>query len=245
MTSEITADAETSMFIKDGWIDEVLFAVKSGKEATVFCCKASPGRDSAYFALKIYKPREHRNFRNDAVYQEGRVIPDARVARAIRNKSTKGRAFQFDGWLQHEFAMLSQLHKGGADVPRPFAIGPNAILLEFIGDGQRPAPQLNSVRLSPAVAEVLLDQALRNIEIMLAHHVVHGDLSAYNMLYTGDRLRVIDMPQAVDARRNQNARMLLTRDVANVCRYFASQGADADAGTYASDLWNLYARAEL
>jgi RIO kinase 1 len=56
---------------------------------------------------------------------------------------------------------------------------------------------------------------------------------------------VIDMPQAVDARTNPNARLLLARDVANVCRYFASQGADAEPGTFASELWDLYGRAEL
>jgi RIO kinase 1 len=65
------------------------------------------------------------------------------------------------------------------------------------------------------------------------------------MLYAGERLRVIDMPQAVDARTNPNARSLLERDVANVCRYFASQGADAEPGTFTSDLWDVYARAEL
>ena len=78
-----------------------------------------------------------------------------------------------------------------------------------------------------------------------ACHVVHGDLSAYNLLYSGDRLRVIDLPQAVDARSNPHARRLLAGDVANVCRYFASQGADAEPGTFATELWELHARAAL
>ena len=67
------------------------------------------------------------------------------------------------------------------------------------------------------------------------------DVAGYGFL----RLHVIDMPQAVDARTNPNARLLLARDVANVCRYFASQGADAEPGTFASELWDLYGRAEL
>jgi serine/threonine-protein kinase RIO1 len=40
-------------------------------------------------------------------------------------------------------------------------------------------------------------------------------------------------------------RSLLARDVANVCRYFASRGADAEPGTFALELWDLYRRAEL
>jgi len=245
MSAELVAYDEIRTFFEDGWIDEVLFPVKSGKEATVYCCRARPGRGEAYFALKAYRSRQDRNFRNAAIYQEGRVLGDARTTRAVRNKSRFGRAVEFGGWLHHEFAMLSILHAAGAAVPRPVAVDGRAILLEFIGEDGKPAPQLCNVRLSPAVAEVLLEQALRNIEIMLSCHVVHADLSAYNMLYAGERLRVIDMPQAVDARANPNARSLLTRDVANVCGYFASQGANAEPGTFASELWDLYERAEL
>src|SRR5262245_20309903 len=124
-------------------------------------------------------------------------------------------------------------------------MGPSAMLLEFIGEDGTPAPQLSRMRLSSAMAEALLEQALRNIEIMLACHVVHGDLSAYNMLYCGGRVRVIDLPQAVDARTNRNAKLLLARDIANVCGYFAAQGADAEPGTFAEELWDLYMRAEL
>jgi RIO kinase 1 len=65
------------------------------------------------------------------------------------------------------------------------------------------------------------------------------------MLYSGGQLRVIDLPQAVDARTNRHAKSLLVRDVANVCGYFASQGADAKPGTFAEELWDLYLRAEL
>jgi RIO kinase 1 len=243
MSAEVVDEVRT--FFEDGWIEEVLFPVKSGKEATVYCCRACPGRGDAYFALKVYRSLQDRNFRDAAIYQEGRVLGDARTTRAVRNKSKFGRAIEFGGWLHHEFVTLSILHAAGAAVPRPVAVGGRAVLLEFIGDDGKPAPQLCNVRLSPAVAEMLLEQALRTIEIMLSCHVVHADLSANNMLYAGERLRVIDMPQAVDARTNPNARLLLARDVANVCRYFASQGADAEPGTFATELWDLYGRAEL
>src|ERR1700759_3681855 len=159
MSAGLVADDEIKTFIEDGWIDEVLFPVKSGKEASVYCCRACPGRGQAFFALKVYKSRNNRSFRDAAVYQEGRVIPNARTARAVQNKSRFGRA------------------------------------AEFGAQGGQPAPQLRDVRLSPDEAETLLEQALRNIEIMLSCHVVHGDLSAYNMLYSGGELRVIDLPQ--------------------------------------------------
>ena len=118
------------------------------------------------------------------------------------------------------------------------------MLLEFIGEAGKPAPQLSRMQLSPAEAGALFEQALRNIEVMLACHVVHGDLSAYNMLYTGENCAL-----SICRRRwtlsNANASVLLTRDVANVCHYFASQGADAEPGSFAAELWDLYTQAKL
>jgi RIO kinase 1 len=245
MSAGLVAYDEIKTFIEDGWIEEVLFPVKSGKDANVYCCRACPGRGHAFIALKVYKSRENRSFRDAAIYQEGRVITNARTARAVRNKNRFGRVAEFGAWVHHEFATLNLLHAAGADVPCPLSAASNAILIEFVGQGGRPAPQLRNVRLSPAEAERLLEQALRNIEIMLSCNVVHGDLSAYNMLYSGGRLRVIDLPQAVDARTNRHAKSLLVRDVANVCGYFAAQGADAMPGTFAEELWDLYLRAEL
>ena len=242
MSAGLVADNETETFIEEGWIEDVLFLVKTGKEASVYCCRACPGRGHEFFALKVYKPREKRSFHDAAMYREGRVITNARTARAVRNKSRFGRAAESGAWAHHEFATLELLHAAGVGVPRPMSAASNAILIEFVGQDGHPAPQLREVRLSPADSERLLEQALRNIEIMLSCNIVHGDLSAYNILYSGGQLRIIDLPQAVDARTNQHAKSLLVRDVANVCSYFATQGADADPGTFAEELWDLYLR---
>jgi serine/threonine-protein kinase RIO1 len=40
MSAEAVAYDEIRTFFEDGWIEEVLFPVKSGKEATVYCCRA-------------------------------------------------------------------------------------------------------------------------------------------------------------------------------------------------------------
>ena len=80
---------------------------------------------------------------------------------------------------------------------------------------------------------------------MLGANVVHGDLSPYNILWWKDRATIIDLPQAVDPRFNRNARMLLERDIANVCKYFARAGVACHPGRLAGDLWRRFMRAEL
>jgi len=101
--------AALDSFFAQGLITEVLYTVKSGKEATVYCCKAHPSTGAKLLAAKVYRPRNNRSFKNDAVYQEGRVILEGHVRRAIENKSRFGREAQFAMWVNYEFEGLKVL----------------------------------------------------------------------------------------------------------------------------------------
>jgi RIO kinase 1 len=109
--------------------------------------------------------------------------------------------------------------------------------MAFVGDAGGPAPLLHHVRPSPSEARELFDQLLRNIEIWLGCGRIHGDLSAYNILYYQQRLVIIDFPQAVDPSVNPHAYDLLLRDVTNVCGYFRRLGVTANPQRITDDLW--------
>jgi RIO kinase 1 len=117
--------------------------------------------------------------------------------------------------------------------------------MTYIGDEENAAPQLRSVRPSPAEAEDLLAQLLRALETMLYRNVIHGDLSPYNVLVWEGRAVVIDLPQAVDPRKNRHARRFLERDVERICAFFARFGFSADAHERAADLWTAWQFADL
>lgn len=232
-------------FIAEGLITSVLRTEKSGKEGTVYCCRADPSTGYDLLAAKVYRPRTHRTFKNDAVYGEGRVILNKRDARAVARKSDWGRATKFGMWIGHEYETLSFLHGLGADVPRPLRMSDTAILMEYVGDDESAAPKLKEVELDPDEVRPLFTRLLYNIETWLAHDLVHGDLSAYNVLYWEGSLTVIDFPQAVDPRANPNAFELLKRDIDNVCRYWSQYGVRSDAGRIAHHLWGRFLRSEL
>ena len=79
--------------------------------------------------------------------------------------------------------------------------------MSYIGDEGFAAPQLRSYDVEDAdEAEALVDQVLPAIERMLFLNVVHGDLSPYNVLVWEGQVTVIDLPQAVDPRKNRHAR---------------------------------------
>ena len=70
--------------------------------------------------------------------------------------------------------------------------------------------------------------------------MIHGDLSAYNILYWDGTITLIDFPQVVDVYNNREAMPILARDVERVCAYFARQGAHHEAGPIVERLWARY-----
>ena len=79
---------------------------------------------------------------------------------------------------------------------------------------------------------------------MLQHGLIHGDLSAYNILYWEGEVTLIDFPQVTEVHSNRNARFILERDVKRVCQYFARQGVSHDAAAIADDLWERYGESD-
>lgn len=243
-----------STFYEDDLISDVLAVVKSGKEATVYCCAAHPSTGLEYVAAKVYRPRMFRSLSNDAVYRASRPQVDAngREGRGARRwnanakESERGRAAKISAWIRYEYETQRLLYDAGSDTPRPLAQSGNALLMEYVGGGPgTPAPLLREVSLERAEAAPLFERVLRNIELWLACDRVHGDLSAYNMLYWDGAITIIDFAQAVDPRYNPAVADLLARDIARVCQYFARFGIEADAAALTSDLWLRYLRAEL
>jgi RIO kinase 1 len=237
-----------SPFYEEGQILDVLRQVKGGKEATVYCCRAHPALGVDLLAAKLYRPRMFRNLRNDAQYRQGRAIlddrgravHDPRRLHAIQRGTSLGKELVHTSWLTHEFQSLRLLHEAGADVPRPVSVSQNVILLEYLGNEKRSAPTLNHVTLEPEEAGGLFDRLLHNVDLMLARGRVHGDLSAYNVLYWEGRVTIIDFPQAFDPVHNPDAYALFARDVERLCQYFARFGIEVDARRLARDIWTRY-----
>lgn len=237
-----------SGFYRDNLITDVTRLVKGGKEANVYCCLANPQMGVELIAAKLYRPRMLRHLRNDAVYREGRIVLDSdgkevkgdREARAMRKKTRFGKHLGFMTWIMHEYGVQRELFDDGADVPRPIAQMGNTILMDYVGDDWGPAPTLSEISLEPEETQPLLDRVMENVRLMLSHHYVHGDLSAYNLLYWEGEITIIDFPQMVDARKNQNAFSFLQRDIQRVCEYFGRYGAKADPAELSLDLWERY-----
>ncbi len=212
--------------------------------------RRQPSTGRPYLAAKVYRPRRFRQLKKDHIYREGRdrldedgnVVIDDGMNHAMNKRTGYGLQLLHTSWIEHEVQTLRILHQAGADVPRPLASGQNAILMDFIGGPDLPAPTLNTVDLEAAEARRLFDRTLHNIELMLAHDRIHGDLSAYNILYWEGAITLIDFPQAISPGQNRNAFSIFQRDITRICDYFTRQGVTANPDVLAVNLWRARGR---
>jgi RIO kinase 1 len=242
-------------FYEEDYITDIRHLVKGGKEASVYCCTASPSLGIDVVAAKVYRPRMFRQLRNDKMYQEGRRVltgdgrpakeTDHRLMRAVGKKTAFGAEVSHHSWLLHEYTTLQTLFVAGAAVPKPYAVAENAILMSHIGDARSSAPALSEITLEPDEIEPLFRETLRNIDLMLQHGMIHGDLSAYNILYWEGEITLIDFPQVTSAEVNSNAQFILERDVLRVCEYFQKYGLRCQPHRIADALWQKYSTPKL
>jgi len=237
-------------FYDEGLITDVLAQVKGGKEASVYLCEPHPATGLGLLAAKVYRPRMFRNLRNDAMYRQGREILVAgggfagrdggHIRRAIRKKSAFGQQAAHTSWLMYEFTAMERLHEAGGAVPKPIHASTNAILMDYVGDERLAAPTLNTVRLERDEAEVLFREVMRNVDLMLQHDLIHGDLSAFNILYWQGDAILIDFPQVVNLHANRKAHFVLNRDIQRTCEYFRQQGLRCNARAVMDWFWKRY-----
>lgn len=190
-----------------GFFDELKSAVALGKEANVFT--ATPGRTAEAEELvivKIYR-LENCNFKKMLEY----LKQDPRYM----NVKPAKRQVVFS-WCQREYRNLMHAREV-IPVPRPITFKHNILIMGLVGDG-KPARQLKDQ--PPEDPETFAQEVASNIAKLWKHGLVHGDLSAFNILNYQEKPVFIDFSQSSPTSA-PNARELLERDVVNLKAYFA------------------------
>jgi RIO kinase 1 len=213
-------------------VDTELGVVKTGKEADVMLIRRGvPDTDrQCLLAAKRYRAAEHRMFHRDAGYLEGRRVRESRTNRAMAKRTGFGKEIIAGQWAAAEFGALYRLWEVGTElgvriVPYPVQIVGTELLLEFLGtDDGHAAPRLAQLRPAPEDLADLWQQLLDAMTVLARCQIVHGDLSAYNILVHEGRLVLIDLPQVVDVVSNPHGARFVHRDVQNVASWFASRG---------------------
>lgn len=228
--------------VGNGMIDEVISRLMSGKEADVYVVQSK----GELYCAKVYKEARTRSFSQLAQYQEGRRGRNSRQARAMQKNTRYGRKEAEEAWKNAEVDALATVSEAGVRVPHVHNYVDGILLMEFVTDADgRAAPRLNDLRLTGAKAREYHRELLNSIVIMLCAGIIHGDLSEFNVLVGRDGLVIIDLPQAVNAAGNNNARSMLERDVGNITAYFGRFAPELLSTDYGREIWKLYASGKL
>jgi RIO kinase 1 len=195
---------------------------------------------------KVYKDMGQRSFQARALYQEGRKVRGSRQNRAIGKASKFGRKEQEAAWKNTEVDALFQLSAAGVRVPRPHGYFNGVLVMELITDSSgHSAPRLGEVELEPEQAREYFSFLIRQVVRMLCLGLIHGDLSEYNVLIDLDGPVIIDLPQAVSAAGNNNARAMLLRDVNNIRSSLARFAPEIESLHYGEEMWAAFEKGEL
>ncbi len=228
--------------VEEGFIDEVVRSLMSGKEAAVYLVRC----DEDYRVAKVYKAATNRSFQNRATYQEGRSVRNSRRARAMAKKSKYGKQEQEEAWQSAEVDALYKLHAAGVRVPTPYCFLEGALVMELVQDEYgEPAPRLIDVSLTNDEAIAVHDRLIRDVVRMLCAGLIHGDLSEYNVLVDPDGPVIIDLPQVIDAAANQQAAHLLERDLRRLATWLGRFAPSLLGTQYGKEMWALYNKGEL
>lgn len=211
-------------FINDGIVDELISIIKTGKEASVYLGKNYTG----YIAVKVYTDLRVRSFKKDNVYRQGRFIGSMRIEKAIQQSSEFGLNARQVLWVNEEFRQMKFLHDAEVPVPKPIANSGLMVAMEFIGSGNESAPRLSDLKLDKEEGEFAFEQSLKILKSVLETGRVHGDFSAYNLLWHNEKSFLIDFPQVVEIKNNPHAVEILFRDINSFCKSFERHKVKSD-----------------
>ncbi len=213
-----------SKFLQNGKLSSIDTMIKEGKESRVLAGKGPAGA----VIIKVYAV-EAANFRQMQPYLQG--DPRFRGLRGDRMSIIRA-------WAMKEFKNLLRAREAGVSCPEPIAVRNNVLLLKFIGEFPVPASRLIDTKTDNP--QEMLGQLLMQMRLLWGKAgIVHGDLSAYNILVWEGTPWLIDFSQSV-VKEHPSARDFLERDVKNVVNWAKKAGAEADTETAIVEVTNPF-----
>ncbi|MBN2154974.1 MAG: serine protein kinase RIO [Candidatus Lokiarchaeota archaeon] len=195
--------------LNTGVISKLVGIISQGKEANVYFAY---GAQQESLAIKIYKidiqsARWMKNYiKGDPRFKKIGSNPDQIIFM----------------WCQKEFRNLKQIDNADLPCPIPLHFKNNVLVMTFIGNADgTPARKLKecvSLFQNPAKElETSLDYIDR---LYRTAHLVHADLSEFNILYHESKQILIDVSQAVSI-AHPKAKQYLARDIRNIINFYS------------------------
>ncbi|CAI7646224.1 unnamed protein product [Penicillium bialowiezense] len=219
-TSEQVLDPRTRMLLLQ-MINRGIVSEIHGKEANVYHAMSISQDDEEapplHRAIKVYKT-SILVFKDRDKYVTGEFR-----FRQGYNKSNNRAMVKM--WAEKEMRNLRRIYAAGIPCPEPLYLRLHVLAMGFIGSSKGlGAPRLKDVEFSIPEPEnrwrELYIELLGYMRVMYQTcHLVHADLSEYNILYHKERLYIIDVSQSVEHDHPRSLEFL-RMDIKNVSDFF-------------------------
>ncbi|XP_027194258.2 RIO kinase 1 [Dermatophagoides pteronyssinus] len=220
-TVEQVLDPRTRMIlfklINRGFIDEINGCISTGKEANVYHATSSNDDDNmGDKAVKIYKT-SILVFKDRDKYVSGEFRFRHGYCRHNPRKMVRT-------WAEKEMRNLCRIHQTGIRCPKPYILRSHVLVMDFIGQNGIPAPLLKDATLNEKKSrELYLECILMMRKLFNEAHLVHADLSEFNLLYNDGTIFMIDVSQSVE-HDHPHALDFLRKDCTNINDFFRRKG---------------------
>ncbi|EAW14317.1 serine/threonine-protein kinase RIO1 [Aspergillus clavatus NRRL 1] len=229
-TSEQVLDPRTRMIllqmINRNIVSEIHGCLSTGKEANVYHAIWYPDGEEEtqqHRAIKVYKT-SILVFKDRDKYVTGEFR-----FRQGYNKSNNRAMVKL--WAEKEMRNLRRIYAAGIPCPEPINLRLHVLVMGFVGNSKGlPAPRLKDVEFDIPEPETrwreLYIELLAYMRVMYQTcHLVHADLSEYNILYHKKKLYIIDVSQSVEHDHPRSLEFL-RMDIKNVSDFFRRQGVE-------------------
>ncbi|XP_075980219.1 serine/threonine-protein kinase RIO3 [Anticarsia gemmatalis] len=230
-TAEMGLDEPTRLIlfklINNGLLEDINGVISTGKESVVLHANG----DTSYPDLTVPKECAIKVFKttlNEFKTRDKYIEADYRFKNRFSKQNPRKIVHM---WAEKEMHNMIRMKKIGLNCPDMVCLKKHILLMSFIGKDNKPAPKLRDVILKAEKWQSVYNEVVEAVhKLYNVGHMIHADLSEYNILWWENKCWFIDVSQSVQP-DHPNGLEFLLRDCRNIANFFEKKGvADMKSG---------------
>ncbi|OWR54101.1 Serine/threonine-protein kinase rio3 [Danaus plexippus plexippus] len=219
-TAEMGLDEATRLIlfklINNGLLEDINGIISTGKESVVLHANSDQSYPDMILpkecAIKVFKTTL-----NEFKTRDKYIEADYRFKDRFSKQNPRKIVHM---WAEKEMHNIMRLQKIGLNCPEMVILKKHVLVMSFIGKDSKPAPKLRDVILKPEKWQSVYNEVVEAMHKLYKEgHLVHADLSEYNILWWENKCWFIDVSQSVQPDHPHGLQFLL-RDCRNIINFF-------------------------
>lgn len=223
-TAEMGLDEATRLIlfklINKGMLEDINGVISTGKESVVLHANSDPSFPDMVLpkecAIKVFKTTL-----NEFKTRDKYIEADYRFKDRFSKQNPRKIVHM---WAEKEMHNMMRIQKIGLNCPEMVCLKKHILVMSFIGKDNKSAPKLRDVIMKPEKWESVYHEVVEAMhKLYNIGHLVHADLSEYNILWWENKCWFIDVSQSVQP-DHPNGLEFLLRDCRNIINFFEKKG---------------------